>query len=56
MHGIFTGHPLATFQSTCRRYGWEPIKSESWHIQHPYGTLGYASLQEAIRDVGNWAK
>jgi hypothetical protein len=38
------GIPLATFRSICRRYGWEPIKSECWHIQHPYKTLGYVSL------------
>jgi hypothetical protein len=56
MYGIFTGHLLATFSPICRRYGREPIKSESWHIQHPYRTLGYASLHAAIRDVGNWAK
>jgi hypothetical protein len=55
------GISLAEFHVIVKRNGWMPItppdphKAECWHIQHPYESLGYHSLQEAIKDVGNWA-
>jgi len=50
------GIPMAEFHRIIRKHGWEPIRSESWHIQHPLGTVGYKTIAEAIKDVGNWAK
>lgn len=50
------GIPMAEFHAIVRKFGWIPISSESWHIQHPLDTVGYKTIQEAIKDVGNWAK
>jgi len=48
------GIPLETFYDICRQEGWTPIRSEPWHIQHVLAPLGYATIEEAIKDVGNW--
>lgn len=52
-----TGIPYKLFESIAKKHGFESgagwRKREPWHFQYSWKKLGYRSLTEAIRDVGN---